>query len=131
MAYGRPTSLTDEVKAQCREYLNSERTVHSAVDLAVELGISKKTLYNWAEKDEDILHTLSAINTLQERELTNNGLSGKFNSTITKLMLANHGYSDASKVDHTTKGKELPTPILGGTSVSGSNSHEEDSEDTQ
>jgi hypothetical protein len=33
----------------------------------------------------------------QERELLNNGLSGDFNYSITKMMLSKHGYSDATK----------------------------------
>lgn len=113
---GRPTKLTDELRERAEEYLESD-VLHSAVGLAVHLGISKKTLYNWAENDKSFLHTLSMINTKQELELIKNGLVGNYNPTITKLMLSNHGYSDTSKVDHTTKGKELPTPILGGTSA--------------
>ena len=41
-----------------------------------------------------ILETLENIKTKQELMLISGGLKSTFNSTITKLMMANHGYSD-------------------------------------
>lgn len=40
----------------------------------------------------------------------NGGLHGDFNSNITKLMLANHGYSDTRAVDLSTKGESINKP---------------------
>jgi len=40
------------------------------------------------------LYTLSRIATNQEFRLLNGGLLGDFNPAITKLALANHGYSE-------------------------------------
>ena len=53
------------------------------------------------------MDTLEAIQTKQEMMLANGGLSGAYNSTITKLMLANHGYSDSVKQDLTTNGESI------------------------
>ena len=36
----------------------------------------------------------------QEKDLINKGLTGDFNSTITKLILTKHGYSDKQDIDH-------------------------------
>lgn len=117
---GRPTKLTDELREKADSYLSycyAEDEIPSSVGLALFLDVSKSTIYKWADEDDSFSDTLSKIQGTQERLLFHNGLNGKYNSTITKLMLSNHGYSDTSKVDHTTKGKELPTPILGGTSA--------------
>ena len=60
------------------------------------LDITRSTLYAWA-KDEDkkeFSDILERINTVQECVLVNNGLTGKFNSTITKFILGKHGYHD-------------------------------------
>jgi len=45
--------------------------------------------------------------------LLSGGLSGSMNSTITKLVLSKHGYSDKvdQTVDHTTNGKDLGTTV--------------------
>jgi hypothetical protein len=66
----------------------------------VHLGISRETLYAWS-RDEDkseFSDLLSQVRTAQERQLINEGLRGNFNSTITKLLLNKHGYSDKSEV---------------------------------
>lgn len=83
--------------------------------LALKLNVSRKTLYNWAEKHNAFLHTLEKIEREQKNRLLNKGLSGEYNSTIAKLILSsNHGMVE--RKDLTTDGKELPAPIYGGES---------------
>jgi hypothetical protein len=99
---GRPTKYSDEVQAKADAYIDNYFTKHnhavpSAVGLARVLKVSKKTLYNWANEHEAFLHTLDIINDQQELDLMNGGLNNTLNTPITKLMMANHGYSD--KVD--------------------------------
>ncbi|MEN7471298.1 terminase small subunit, partial [Providencia stuartii] len=54
-----------------------------------------------------------SIKTLQENRLINKGLIGEFNPTITKLMLANHGYSEKQEVDHKSSDSSMsPTKIV-------------------
>jgi hypothetical protein len=36
-----------------------------------------------------------------------NGLVNNYNSTITKLMLTKHGYSDKQEIDHSSKGERI------------------------
>jgi hypothetical protein len=103
---GRPSKLTDELKAKAKEYLFSYESqgdvIPSAAGLACWLGISKASVYNFGEQDGEFLDTLSAIQAKQEVLTLNKGITGEFNSTIAKLVLANHGYSDKVQQDHTS-----------------------------
>jgi hypothetical protein len=67
------------------------------------------TLYNWSDNDKDFLYTLAELKTIQEATLIDGSISGKLNTAISKLMLANHGYKD--KQDITSDDKSI-SPIL-------------------
>lgn len=97
MPAGRPTKYNEEILERARAYMVAAPVVPSVAGLARELSVSKQTLFNWGEQHPEFMDTLEEIKAEQESRLIANGLSGEFNSTITKLMLANHGYSD--KVD--------------------------------
>ena len=113
---GRPSLLDEEMLERAKDYMlggfkDIENIVPSAAGLACYLGVSKKTIFNWADVSEDdennplgvkFLHTFNAIQTKQEMMLINGGLSQSFSGTITKLMLANHGYSDKVQTDLTS-----------------------------
>ena len=66
--------------------------------LATHLGVSRKTLYNWRDANEEFLHILDSLMAVQESTLWNNGLNGTFQPTLVKLMLTKHGYSDRQEV---------------------------------
>lgn len=112
MVAGRPTDYNDECLAKAIEYVQggwreNGRVIPSLVGLAQYIGRGKTTLYTWKndknpdkDKFRDILLQIEEI---QHEELLNNGLSGKFNSTISKLVLTKHGYSDKQEVDQTVK----------------------------
>lgn len=94
------------------EYKEFGDAIPSAVGLAIFMGISKSTLYEWAKIHKALSYTLSAVNSAQERSAVNNGITGKFNSTITKLVLANHGYSDKQDIAHSSPdGSMTPSRI--------------------
>lgn len=117
MPAGRPSKLTPEVRKQIAKYYKAcieNANVPTAAQLAVILDVSKSTLYKWAEDDKELSDTLSKIQTLQEATLIQGSLKNTLNPTISKLMLANHGYREKSDTDITTNGKDLPAPILGG-----------------
>ena len=113
---GRPSLLDEEMLQRAKDYMlggfkDIENVVPSAAGLACYLGVSKKTIFNWANVSEDdennplgveFLHTLNAIQDKQEMMLINGGLSQVFSGTITKLMLTNHGYSDKVQTDVTS-----------------------------
>ena len=109
---GRPTKYSEEMLQKASDYLalydEKGDEVPTAAGLSLELGVNKSTVYEWAGKHDEFSNTLNAINACQERILISKGLNSKFNSTITKLMLANHGYSDKQQIEH---GNNADSPI--------------------
>lgn len=109
MVMGRPTDYNEETVSKVNEYLaNCPDELPSIVGLAIYLETTTKTVYNWAKVEgrEDFLHTLDKINDAQHNTALNKGLTGDFNATITKLVLANHGYHDKSESEVTIKEKD-------------------------
>lgn len=121
---GRPTLYNEDMQKRADNYVHvyddkveeggCGEAIPTAAGLACYLGVSKVTCYEWAKHYPDFSNTLAEINTCQEQRAVNCGITGVFNSTITKLLLANHGYSDKQAVDHTSsdgsmtpKGKSL------------------------
>ena len=113
---GRPTKYNSELQAQATAYLTewvAYDVIPSRVGLCCYIGIPKSISYAWEDKYPEFSDTCKAVEALQEREALNKGISGVFNSQITKLVLANHGYSDRQAVDHTTNGESMqPTQII-------------------
>lgn len=101
---GRPSELAECLDKAKNYLLGDYKTVGdivpSVAGLACYLGKHKSTMYSYAEQSQAFSDTLAAIKTLQENRLINGGLNGSFNSTITKLMLANHGYREKQDIDH-------------------------------
>ena len=109
MPGGRPTKYTDKFIKLAESYLNNyhskyDHIIPSIAGLSEVANIARDTLHTWRkeagkEAFSDILDKLLAK---QERILLNNGLTGEFNSNITKLALGKHGYSD--KLEQYIKG---------------------------
>lgn len=123
---GRPSLLDEEMLEKAKHYMidgykEIENIVPSTAGLCCYLGVGKSTVHDWAkDTPENRLNplkvefsdTLEAIQTKQEMILINGGLSQSFSGTITKLMLANHGYSDKVQTDVTTNGESINKPSL-------------------
>lgn len=96
---GKSTYSEEKLKLT-EEYIdNFEEHGHvipSAIGLSMVLGVSRKTLYNWADQEENIafLHILGKLQDAQEFVLLSKGLKNEFNSNITKLALGKHGYHE-------------------------------------
>ena len=113
---GRPSLLDEELLEKAKHYMiegynEIENIVPSVAGLCCYLGVSKSTIYEWAKDTPEnrliplrvkFSDTLDAIQAKQEMLLINGGLSQSFSGTITKLMLANHGYSDKVQTDVTS-----------------------------
>ena len=118
MTTGRPSKLTDALIEQAARYATKDYRLQGEViptieGLAVFLNVSRKTLYNWKAENEEFLHILDDLMARQAKELFSNGLTGDFNSTITKLILTKHGYSDRVEQDVTSSdGALAPTSIV-------------------
>jgi len=109
---GRPTKYQGQATLdKAAEYINGgfkdrDEVIPSAAGLARYLGTSKRVLYDWADTHEEFLHTLTALNTEQERVVLSGGLSGQFAPTITRVVLNNHGYTDKQQVEHSASNGE-------------------------
>lgn len=119
---GRPTKYNSEAQAKADKYVDGGFTekddvVPSRAGLCLYLNVDRETLTNWGKVYPEFFGTLERLRSMQEHITLNGGLKGNFNSTIAKLLLANHGYSDKQAVDHTTGGKEIQPnriEIIGG-----------------
>lgn len=103
---GRPTAYKPEMLEKAKAYIEGgykdlDQIIPSIAGLAVHLGVAKSTIYKWCEdKDHPFSDILALSNATQEVTLINGGLSGKLNSTITKLVLGKHGYSEKTETEH-------------------------------
>lgn len=119
MANGRPTILNEDLLKKAEEYLSScIGKLPTKEGLALYLHVSRDTIYAWGRGTEGLeakfSYIFDKIMAEQGERLIQGGLYGKFNPTITKMMLSKHGYIEQTATDLTTKGKEMPAPILGG-----------------
>lgn len=130
MPGGRPTDYSEDMLVKAKEYINAcedkeiekesgDKTLYSIKvklptkgGLASWLGVARDTLYEWSRVYPEFSDVMEQLSAEQEDRLINNGLSGDYNPTIAKVLLTKHGYTDKQEVDHTTKGKELPTPLI-------------------
>lgn len=109
----RPTIITDELLDKAKRYADGGfvgiDVVPSIAGLAHHLKISRSTIYaNQAEFSD----TLERIKQTQERMLLNGGLTGEFNATLTKLLLANHGYSDKPEPETVEPPKAIEVVVV-------------------
>ena len=102
----RPSKYTAEYLAKAKEYLfNWKELGHmipSAVGLADYLEVAESTVYEHANKHKEFSEILRRINSKQQLELINGGLSNQLNANIAKLVLGKHGYHDKQDQQVTT-----------------------------
>ena len=127
MGAGRPTKLTQELIEKAKTYLatcsvtpiETEKGSISYVDvklpkvvsLALYLDISKSTVYEWCQGEDDLSKQFSDIvkevESKQEEMLIDKGLGGLFQPKTTGMLLSKHGYSEKTETDITTKGEKI------------------------
>jgi hypothetical protein len=95
---GRPTKLTPELIAKANDYIQGgyliDELVPTIAGLGVFLDIRRSTVYEWAKESKEFSDILDRVMQKQEKGLLKGGIEGTYNSTITKLMLTKHNYSD-------------------------------------
>lgn len=129
-AGGRPTVYSDEIITKSKAYLESCIDEQKAVvsgesdnftkydqklivklptieGLAYHLSVSRVTLYEWKKEYKEFSYIIEELKQKQAERLICMGLSGDYNSTIVKLMLNKHGYSEKQEIDHTTGGDKI------------------------
>lgn len=122
---GRPSLFNQDMIERAQEYVwffqqpktaeemeNDVEVIPSVAGLALYLGVHRSTLYEWGKQNKDFSDTLASLQDVQEVSLLNGGLRGRFNAQISKLALANHGYSDKQEIDNkSSDGSMTPTKI--------------------
>jgi hypothetical protein len=110
---GRPNELADTlIKAKAYalgDWQVVGDVIPSVAGLACYTGKRRSTIYDYASKNEDFSDILEAVLSLQENRLLNGSLAGNMNSTIAKLILTKHGYSDKQEISADIKTIELPS----------------------
>lgn len=111
---GRPTDYSPEMVTKAQEYIDSCQDTDVETDtrivkvkvniptkggLAVHLGVSRETLYQWAKIYPEFSDIMERLGSEQEARLINNGLSGDYNPTIAKVLLTKHGYIDKQEIE--------------------------------
>ena len=111
---GRPTKYTPELLEKAAYYVDNflefQDPVPSHESLAMEIGISRSTLYEWGSDPEkqEFSDILERCNLSQTRNLFRGALTGDMNANITKLMLGKQGYSEKNQTELTgADGKDL------------------------
>ena|SRR3990167_3954161 len=100
MPAGRPSEYNEKVLQKAKEYIASCKDSSKEVNLptleglSLYLKINRDTLYDWKGKYDEFSDILGEIMFEQGKRLIDKGLSGKYNSTIAKLLLSKHGYKD-------------------------------------
>ncbi len=114
---GRPTeytpSMVEKAGYYVTEYQEQGDVIPSVVGLSIYLGLSRACINRWGTEEDkkEFKDILDNINAVQQQVLLNKGLSGDFNSAITKLVLGKHGYSEKKELTG-AEGKDLiPTSI--------------------
>ena len=129
-AGGRPTDYHgEETIAKVRDYIAScideEREIMNAdklttrlkvklpsiEGLAVYLDVTRETIYEWRKVHPEFSYIIGRLLATQAERLLSNGLSGDYNSTITKLILTKHQYHDRVDTDITSGGDPI-VPII-------------------
>ncbi len=132
MPRGRPTKYDNTILEKSRQYLKEceDEQIHllkqaneekgyetyenklkvklpSIEGLALYLHIHRDTLYEWEKSYEDFSDIIEELKQKQADRLMNSGLSGDYNSTIAKLLLAKHGYKESTETEITSHGEKL------------------------
>ena len=111
---GQTTKYSDEILNKTKQYVLDwqdkklpDEVIPSVEGLSVYLEVARSSIYEWIKlpQAKEFADIYARLLSLQGRALLNGGLSAKFNSTITKLILSKHGYRE--EMDVTSGGQPL------------------------
>ena len=116
MAGGRPIEFSDQIITDAYDYITRcedtfkdnklKVNLPSIEGLALHLEIARSTVYKWQSEYPEFSDILELLLQKQAQALLNNGLSGSYNSTIAKLILSKHGYTERQEIEQKTTIKD-------------------------
>lgn len=93
---------TERLKSEGKEsrswQLGVKVSLPSIAGLAIELNVSRATIYEWASENEVFSTWVEKILSEQEKRLLENGLAGTYNPMIARLVLVKHGYVERQEI---------------------------------
>ncbi len=113
----RPTKYSKEMVEKAYEYIRDyEQYGHmipSIEGLAIVLDLHRDTLYDWSKQEsKEFSDILGKLLQMQQLKLIDGGLSNKFNSAITKLVLGKHGFHDKMDQDIISSDKSMQPNVI-------------------
>ena len=109
---GRPTKYTSEMPSFLYECLAEGQSV---TEFAVKAGVSKSTVYKWAEDYEEfsdaLIRAREASQAYWENKLKSMMTDPKVNAPLVKLYFANRfNWNDKQSVDNTSSDGSMTPP---------------------
>lgn len=117
---GRPTKYSPEVIQEINSYLAEaipeNMQIPTVEGIALKLGISKDTLYEWAKEHKEFSDALAKLKMTQKQSLINTGIFGgkEINAAIISLLLrVNHEMVEVTRQELTGKdGEDLAINVV-------------------
>ncbi|MFA6569800.1 MAG: terminase small subunit [Bacteroidota bacterium] len=104
---GRPTKYSNSVISRAKHYTETrlkDGDFPTIEGLALELGVSARTLYGWETEHPEFFQTMDTLRDAQKHMLIRNALFNRYNARMAIFLLkASHGLSDAPPPIHATQ----------------------------
>lgn len=113
----RPTKYSEQILDLTKQYIDEAEDTAEVIGtgltarirnkvklptlegLAFFLRVHKDTIQEWKKNHDEFSVLIGDLLAKQAEALINNGLSGNYNPTIAKVLLAKHGYKESTEVD--------------------------------
>lgn len=119
-----PSKLTDENIIKLKQAAALDCSVE---EMAYLCNVSHQTIYNWREANPELFEEIDRLRAnpvLKARQTVVNNIDKSYSNAVDYLKRKQRK-EFGDNVDHTSEGKQLPTPILHG--LQSDDSNEEDS----
>ena len=100
----RPNKYTEEIIEEMIVSLDAyiaETDIPIVAEFAYLNNIPKRTLYDLADKNEGLLHSIKVLVTKKEAQLERLGLAGVIDKTMAVFSLKQLGWKDKNETEHT------------------------------
>ena len=100
----RPNKYTEEIIIEMIAKLDAyvtETDIPIVAEFAYKNNIPKRTLYDLADKNDELLHSIKVLVTKKEAQLERLGLTGAIDKTMAVFSLKQLGWKDKNETEHT------------------------------